>query len=83
MTHKNTFGADLLPPFFGLLVAHLVVPLAYGQQDNGSMLPFLLTPSRSKVGGQDVMAELKWLHEFDNKKRVEGDTVFFKILAKF
>lgn len=37
----------------------------------------------NKVGGKDVMAELKWLHEFDNQNRLEGDTVFFKILATF
>jgi hypothetical protein len=37
----------------------------------------------SKVGGKDVLAELKWLHEFDNRNRVEGDTIFFKIMAKF
>ena len=37
----------------------------------------------SKVAGKDVIAELKWLHEFDNENRLEGDTVFLKILAKF
>ena len=37
----------------------------------------------SKVVGKDIIAELKWLHEFNNKNRLEGDTVFFKILAKF
>lgn len=37
----------------------------------------------SKVGGRDIIAELKWLHEFENQNRLEGDTVFFKILAKF
>jgi hypothetical protein len=37
----------------------------------------------SKVGGRDVIAELKWMHEFDNKNRPEGNTVFFKVLAKF
>jgi len=37
----------------------------------------------SKIAGRDIIAELKWLHEFDNKKRLEGDTVFFKVLAKF
>lgn len=36
-----------------------------------------------KVGGKDVLAELKWLHEFENQNRLEGDTIFFKILAKF
>jgi len=37
----------------------------------------------SKVADKDIIAELKWLHEFDNKKRLEGDTVFLKVLVKF
>jgi len=37
----------------------------------------------SKVAGKDIIAELKWLHEFENKNRLEGDTIFFKLLAKF
>jgi len=37
----------------------------------------------SKVADKDIFAELKWLHEFDNKNRLEGDTVFFKIMAIF
>ncbi len=37
----------------------------------------------SKVAGRDIIAELKWLHEFENRNRLEGDTVFLKILAKF
>lgn len=37
----------------------------------------------SKFAGRDIIAELKWLHEFENKNRLEGDTLFFKILAKF
>lgn len=37
----------------------------------------------SKVGGHDVVAEFKWLHEFDTRKRLEGDTVFFKVFYKF
>lgn len=36
-----------------------------------------------KTLGKDIIAELKWLHEFDNVDRLEGDTIFFKILAKF
>ena len=36
-----------------------------------------------KVGGKDIIAELKWLYEFENRNRLEGDTIFFKILAKF
>lgn len=37
----------------------------------------------SKVGGHDVLAELKWLHEFDTDNRLKGDTVWFKLLYKF
>jgi hypothetical protein len=36
-----------------------------------------------KAMGKDVIAELKWLREFDNVNRLEGDTIFFKLLAKF
>ncbi len=37
----------------------------------------------AKIAGQDLIAELKWLHEFDNRNRLEGDTIFFKVLTKF
>lgn len=37
----------------------------------------------SKVGNADLITEFKWLHEFDNRNRPEGDTVFLKIMAKF
>lgn len=37
----------------------------------------------SKIAGKDIIAELKWLHEFENRNRLEGDTVFFKLIAKF
>lgn len=30
-----------------------------------------------------IVAELKWLHEFDVKRRPEGDYLYFKLLAKF
>ena len=36
-----------------------------------------------KAAGKDIIAELKWLHEFDNQNRLEGDTIFFKLMAKF
>ena len=35
------------------------------------------------VGGTDLLAELKWLHEFETKRRVQGDTIFLKAMAKF
>ncbi len=37
----------------------------------------------SKVGGKDVIAELKWLKEFGNKNRLEGETLWLKIVGKF
>lgn len=37
----------------------------------------------TNIAGQDLIAELKWLHEFENQNRLEGDTVFFKVLTKF
>ena len=37
----------------------------------------------SKVGGKDVIAELKWLKEFGNENRLEGETLWLKILGKF
>jgi hypothetical protein len=37
----------------------------------------------TKIAGQDLIGELKWLHEFDNRNRLEGDTIFFKVLTKF
>lgn len=36
-----------------------------------------------KAGSTDILAELKWLHEFSTTKRVEGDTIFLKAMAKF
>ncbi|MGB5310119.1 MAG: hypothetical protein WBN45_14575 [Arenicellales bacterium] len=35
-----------------------------------------------KVAGKNVIGELKWLHEFNNQNRLEGDTVFLKVMAK-
>lgn len=36
-----------------------------------------------KLGKVDVIAEAKWLREFETKKRLEGDIVWFKLVAKF
>ncbi len=36
-----------------------------------------------KAGGIDIVAELKWLKEFGNKNRLEGDILWFKIVGKF
>ncbi|PKI16513.1 SphA family protein [Colwellia sp. 12G3] len=36
-----------------------------------------------KTASADIMAELKWLHEFSTTKRVQGDTIFLKVMAKF
>ncbi len=37
----------------------------------------------SKVKDIELLAELKWLKEFDVKNRFEGDTIFLKIVGKF
>ncbi|MGO8836909.1 MAG: transporter [Limisphaerales bacterium] len=36
-----------------------------------------------KIGKVDMIAELKWLYELDTTKRLEGDIVWFKLVAKF
>jgi hypothetical protein len=36
-----------------------------------------------KLGTVDLIAETKWLHEVDTTKRLEGNTVWFKLVAKF
>lgn len=36
-----------------------------------------------ELGGNDFIAEFKWLHEFSVKRRPEGDTLFLKALLKF
>ena len=36
-----------------------------------------------KWGGNDIVTELKWLHETHTEKRLQGDTVFFKFIYKF
>ena len=36
-----------------------------------------------KLGKVDMIAEAKWLHEFETRNRLEGDTVWFKLVAKF
>ncbi|MGF1901630.1 SphA family protein [Aliivibrio sifiae] len=35
------------------------------------------------MGKAEILAELKWLHEFETKRRVQGDTIFLKAMAKF
>jgi hypothetical protein len=36
-----------------------------------------------KLWGNDLIAEFKWLHEFDVERRPEGDILFLKALMKF
>jgi hypothetical protein len=36
-----------------------------------------------KFGSVDMMAELKWLHELETTRRLEGDYIWFKLLFKF
>lgn len=35
----------------------------------------------TKVGQHGITGELKWLHEFETKNRLEGDIIFFKLIA--
>ena len=37
----------------------------------------------TKIGGHDVIAEVKWLHEMETRKRLEGDYIWFKLIYKF
>ncbi len=36
-----------------------------------------------KIGKVDMIAEAKWLHEVETRRRLEGDIVWFKLVAKF
>jgi hypothetical protein len=36
-----------------------------------------------KLGQGELLVEFKWLHEFDNKNRPEGDTLFLKAMLKY
>ena len=36
-----------------------------------------------KIGSVDLIAEAKWLHEFETRNRLQGDIVWFKLVAKF
>ncbi len=36
-----------------------------------------------KLSGLDIIAEFKWLHELDTRKRVQGDILFLKAMVKF
>jgi hypothetical protein len=49
-------------------------------QANGLGPAFSYTRS---VDGVDIIAELKWIKEFSNNNRLEGDIAWFKIVAKF
>lgn len=37
----------------------------------------------SKLHGHDVIAEFKWLHEFETRNRLEGDYLWLKAIYKF
>jgi hypothetical protein len=37
----------------------------------------------TKLGGKDVVAELKWLPELDVQNRLSGDTIWFKVAVAF
>jgi hypothetical protein len=37
----------------------------------------------TKVGGHDLLSELKWIHENATENRLQGDTVWLKVAYKF
>jgi hypothetical protein len=37
----------------------------------------------AKVGGRDIVAELKWLPELGVQRRLKGDTIWFKVAVPF
>lgn len=37
----------------------------------------------TKIDGKDVIAEVKWLHEMETRRRLEGDYIWLKALVKF
>ena len=37
----------------------------------------------TKIGGHDVIAEVKWLHEMETRRRLEGDYIWLKVIVKF
>jgi hypothetical protein len=36
-----------------------------------------------KLNGEELLTELKWLHETGTENRLEGNTVFLKVMLKF
>lgn len=36
-----------------------------------------------KIGGMDLIAEIKWLHEMETRNRLEGDYLWLKLIFKF
>jgi hypothetical protein len=38
---------------------------------------------KTKLGGHDLIAEAKWLHEMETEKRLEGDYFWLKVIVKF
>jgi len=37
----------------------------------------------TKLGGHDLVSEFKWIHENETQNRLQGDTVWLKVLYKF
>ena len=83
-------------PFAGGLVGVGVTGYYYKQLDgdSGDGASFGDFEAKSVGGGpvisyaakafcSELITELKWLHEFDTERRLEGDTVFLKVLYKF
>jgi hypothetical protein len=37
----------------------------------------------AKRNGDDILMELKWVHEFDSERRMAGNAVFLKAVYKW
>ncbi|HEY5849769.1 MAG TPA: hypothetical protein VIT62_03260 [Lysobacter sp.] len=57
-----------------------------GHYQPGSMASFMdsVAPKPTLLlHWNQLLADLKWIHEFNAEQRPEGDTVFFKLMYKF
>ncbi len=93
--HLDITVAEHLP-FFGGLIGVGPNGFYYGQIDGDSGSGAVLGDSRgraagigpvlsyvTKLRGNDVVAEVKWLPELDVKNRLEGDYIWFKLAMQF
>lgn len=81
-------------PFQGGLAGVGVTAYYYNQLTDDSGSGATLGAFRAKAAGVgpvlsyanktgDIIGEIKYINDFNNKKRLEGDTIFFKLIGKF